>query len=228
MDYAGRRDRLRRAMNKAGIDTLLVTHFVNVTYLTGFTGEDSYLLLHRGGEVIISDHRYTVQLNEECPDLDLHIRKPGVAIHDTVARVLRWAKVGRVGVEADSMTLGAQMKIAERLPKVEFVATSGLVEELRAVKDAEEVALIREAVRKAEKAFAVLRASLRADKTEKLVADELEYQLRLFGARCSAFETIVGVGSRARVAARPPYRAADRRGGFRAHRLGRQGRLIPQ
>ena len=42
-------------------------NFTNVTYLTGFTGDDSYLLVTANGETLISDERYTTQLEEECP-----------------------------------------------------------------------------------------------------------------------------------------------------------------
>ncbi len=49
--HAERRDKLRRLLKKTGADALLVTNFTNVTYLTGFTGDDSYLLVRRDGEV---------------------------------------------------------------------------------------------------------------------------------------------------------------------------------
>src|SRR5689334_5998408 len=76
--YTARRDKLRRSIKKAGVDALLVTSFTNVTYLTGFTGDDSYLLVLPKGEVLLTDPRYTTQLEEECPGLKLEIRQPGV------------------------------------------------------------------------------------------------------------------------------------------------------
>ena len=48
--YQLRRDRLRKLLRKAGVDSLLVTNFTNVTYLTGFTGDDSYLLIAPAGK----------------------------------------------------------------------------------------------------------------------------------------------------------------------------------
>jgi len=44
-DFERRRERLRRRLRRAGVTGLLITDFTNVTYLTGFTGDDSYLLL---------------------------------------------------------------------------------------------------------------------------------------------------------------------------------------
>lgn len=195
--HQARRERLRRALRKTGAEALLVTNFTNVTYLTGFTGDDSYLLLRADGEVVLSDPRYTTQLGEECPGLDLHIRRPGTDMIQAVAKVLRSARIGRLGIEADSMSVALREKIAAERPKMEIVSTSGLVETLRQVKDKGEIARIRRAVWHAEKAFGVLRATLRPEHTEKQVARDLEHQMRLFGAKSRSFSSIVGVGPRA-------------------------------
>jgi Xaa-Pro aminopeptidase len=205
--FLSRREKLRRAIKKAGADALLVTNFTNVTYLTGFTGDDSWLLVRLDGDVLVTDGRYTTQLSEECPGLELVVRPPSVKIVAAVAKTVRQAKIGRLGVEGDSMTLSSRDAVASKLPKLELATTSGLVEELRQVKDKEEIARIRQAVWYAEKAFGVVRASLRPESTEKGIADDLEYQMRLFGAGKSSFTTIVGVGPRA---ALPHARVTDR------------------
>jgi Xaa-Pro aminopeptidase len=192
-----RRERLRLAVKKAGAEALLVTDFTNVTYLTGFTGDDSYLLLHPGGAVVLSDPRYTTQLGEECPGLDLYIRRPGATMIQAISKVLRSAKVQRLGIEADWMSVALREQVAGERPKMEILPTSGLVETLRQIKDQDEIARIRRAVWQAEKAFAVLRSTLRPEKTEKQIAAELEYQMRLFGAKGCSFSSIVGVGPRA-------------------------------
>ena len=228
MDFQARRDRLRKAFQKAGVDALLVTDFTNVTYLTGFTGDDSYLLVRRDGEIVLSDPRYITQLGEECPGVDLHIRPPGVTMLQAVVRVVRAARIGRLGIEGDSMTVGLRDRMAEKLPKVEIVATSGLVEQLRLIKDKEEIARLRQAVWQAEKAFAVLRSTLRPEMTEKEAADELEHQFRLFGAKDAAFPSIVAVGPRAALPHAAPTQKADRRRRFRAGRLGGQRGAVPK
>jgi Xaa-Pro aminopeptidase len=195
--YAARRDKLRRQLKKLGLDALLVTNFTNVTYLTGFTGDDSYLLVLDRGEVMVSDPRYTTQLAEECPALEASIRPPGVGMVDEVVKVARRAKLSKLGIEGTSMTVSLRDQIAAALAKTELVATSDLVEELRVIKDKEEVAEIRRAVWFAERAFAVLRASLRPERTEKEVADELENNIRLFGGKSCSFPSIIAVGARA-------------------------------
>ncbi|MGO8748856.1 MAG: M24 family metallopeptidase [Thermoguttaceae bacterium] len=192
-----RRDKLRRLIRKSAVDSLLVTDFTNVTYLTGFTGDDSFLLIHRDGAILISDGRYVTQLQEECPGLDLHIRATGTTIAKAAIQVAESSGVGRLGIEADSMAVSLRDQLAERLAASQIVSTTGFVEALRQVKDKEEIAQVRRAIWYAEKAFEVLRATLRPEKTEKQVADELEMQMRMFGAKCASFPSIVAAGPRA-------------------------------
>jgi Xaa-Pro aminopeptidase len=202
-----RRQKLRRQIRQEGLDGLLVTSFINVTYLTGFTGDDSYLLLTAAQDVVISDQRYTTQLEEECPGLDLAIRGPGTKMLDFTRKTLEKAKLNRLGVEADSMTVGTRNALAQALPKVELVPTSGWVEELRIVKDKSEIDRTRRACELARRTFEVVRAKLTPEMTEQQVSNELEYQARQFGAKRMSFETIVAVGPRAALPhARPTAR----------------------
>lgn len=214
MDFQSRRNRLRKAFKTTGVDALLVTDFTNVTYLTGFTGDDSYLLIRRNGETILSDPRYTTQLGEECPGVDLLIRPPGVTMLQSVVKALRAAKVSRLGIEGDSMTVGLRDRLAEKIPKTKIFSTSGMVEKLREIKDKYEIARLRNAVTQAEKAFEAMRSWLRPETTEKEAADELEHQCRLFGAKDAAFPTIVAVGPRAALPHATPTRQCIGEGGF--------------
>jgi Xaa-Pro aminopeptidase len=201
--FRERRDRLRHSLRAHELDGILVTSFTNVTYLTGFTGDSSYLLLTQSVELMISDGRYTTQLDEECPGIERFIRGPEITVVDAAIRVLKKAKVGKLGIEGASMTVAAKEKIEKDLPSQTLATTEGAVEELRQIKDKDEVAAIRRAIRHAERAFAVLRATLRGDVTEKQVADDLEHQIRVLGAKQTSFAPIVAVGPQA---ALPHYR----------------------
>lgn len=192
-----RRERLRRAVRKTGAEAILVTEFTNVTYLTGFTGDDSYLLVRADGEVLLSDGRYTTQLQEECPGLEVHIRKPGVAILQAVTRLLYEAQITRLALEGDSLCLAAAERLRADVANLQTVTTSGLVERLRRIKDKDEIARLRRAIWYAEKGFAAIRGLVHPEQTERDVANELEYQMRRFGARGPAFPSIVAVGPRA-------------------------------
>ena len=206
---APRRDRLRRLLKRSGANAILVTNFSNVTYLTGFTGDDSYLLVTRDGQVLVTDSRYTIQLSEECPGLPLEVRQTGSgkSIVDVTAKVVKKAKVAQLAIEANVMTVALLDQLRDKLPRATFIPTHGLVEQLRTIKDREEVAEIRNAVRIAEKAFGVVRAALRRDQTEKQIADDLDRQIRLFGGLGCSFVTIVAAGPRAALPHAPPTEA---------------------
>ena len=161
--YKQRRDKLRRLVRDAEAEAILVTSYDNVTYLTGFTGDSSYLLMTRDGQIMLSDRRYTTQLETECPNIDLEIRGPETTMLDCVAKVLRKAKLGSLAIEASNVSLEFSQKLTEKLPKVNLVSTSGLVETLREIKDKDELAEIREAIEIAERAFAVVKAGLRPE-----------------------------------------------------------------
>ena len=69
--FEKRRDRLRATLKRNGHKAMLVTNEINVTYLTGFTGDSSYLLVTRDAATILTDSRYNTQLEEECPGLPM-------------------------------------------------------------------------------------------------------------------------------------------------------------
>lgn len=197
-DFAKRRDKLRRLVRKTDADAILVTDELNVTYLTGFTGDSSYLLVtNSGDELILSDMRYGTHIETECPGLEMSIRGPGVQMLEAIPKVIKSAKVSSLAIETAAMSVAFHEEFAKALSSITLVPTKGVVEELREIKDKHEIAEIREAVGIAEKAFAVVKASMRPDQTEKELLDAIENHVRLFGGECTAFWPIVGVGSSA-------------------------------
>ena len=216
MDFAGRREKLRKLLKKSGAEALLVSSEPNVTYLTGFTGDSSYLLLSPDKELLISDGRYDTQIAGECPGLEMDIRRAGVLIHEQTIKILRAAKIARLAIEAESMSVATRDLIAEKLPKMEFGHSTGMVESLRECKDKDELALIREAIRIAESSFAAIRASFNPEQTEAQVGDALERQIRAMGGDGPAFATIVAAGPRA---ALPHARVSGARVGEADHVL---------
>ena len=194
--FAKRRDKLCRQLRKHKLAGLLITNFTNVSYLTGFSGDDSYLLVTPKRAILLSDERYTTQLEEECPDLDLEVRGPGKKMLSSVSKVVSNLKLSQLGFESASMTIALHAALTDCLKNCDLVATDGWVEQLRIVKDREEIERTREACRLARRAFEVVRATLTPEMTELEVAAELEYRARRFGGKCMSFPSIVAVGPR--------------------------------
>ncbi len=164
--------------------------------------------------MLVSDGRYTTQLAEECPGLEVHVRAIGQPLIDAIAGAVGKLGIGHLGFESEHLSAADFLTLKEKLTHVELEPVSGRVEELRAVKDRGEIAAIREAIVDRRARFAMLRAGLRLQETEKDVADALEAYLRRCGATSASFPPIVAVGARsalphARPSAEPRIGDAD-------------------
>lgn len=206
-----RQARLRERLRREGLAGLIVTHMPNVRYLTGFTGSSAVLLVFERETVLVTDTRYEVQAGREVGDL----------ARTEVVRAEVWERVGRevirtiaecrvqnggYGIEAEAVTVATARRLADLgLPDLKPV--SGYVEDLRAVKDAEEIEAIRAAATLAQEAFAAALPSLRSGVREIDVAAALESALRLRGSEWHPFPTIVASGPRS---ALPHARTSDR------------------
>jgi len=216
MDVPARVERLRATLadsgpDGSGIDALLVTHLVNVRYLTGFTGSAAIVLLTPDGLLFVTDGRYGDQSVEQLTaagiDFHLHIGLTGAAQKDYLREAA--AGIPRLGLEADDVTWAQQRRYAtDWFPDAELVPTEGLVEMLRRVKDAGEVARMAEAARIADDALAKVRPRLAEGCTEREIALDLDFEMRRLGAQGSSFETIVASGPNG---AKPHHRPGDRR-----------------
>lgn len=205
--FVDRRRRLAEALTGARLDALAVAHLPNVRYLTGFTGSNAVLLLAGRKATLYTDPRYTLQARQEC-DLPVRIVAQG-PLWSGVASEVRRRGWRSVGLEASHVSHQQWQNIASSLGRaVRLKDASGLVEKLRMVKDAGEIAAIRASVHLAAKAFGKAIRKARVGMTELALAAEIDHQMRLLGAEGPAFETIIASGERsalphARPTARP-------------------------
>jgi Xaa-Pro aminopeptidase len=212
MAVGQRLDRLRPLVDRAGADALLVTTLANIRYLTGFSGSAALFLLTSEGALLVTDGRYRTQAAEQ---LDLAGLSQAVELVVGGAQVQRDAIVARaggagirVGLEAENVSWGSQRRWADTLAEAEMVATAGVVEGLRLVKDAGEVARIAAAAAIADAALGQVLGILGQGRTEEEVALALDTAMRRLGSQDRAFETIVASGPNA---AKPHARPSARR-----------------
>ena len=129
--FAQRRRKLRAELKRQGITAMLVTDELNVTYLSGFSGDSSYLLVLPKNTIIISDFRYISEIQSDCPDIDSVIRPSVESMEEASRKLINKAKVPSVALEGNSLSLGQAEALAEALPSVNLVTTSSIVEKLR-------------------------------------------------------------------------------------------------
>jgi Xaa-Pro aminopeptidase len=194
----------------SGIDAIVVSDLVNVRYLTGFTGSNAALLVFADDTptVLATDGRYRTQAAQQAPGVEVAI-EPACAPH-LVGRALAGG-AGRIGFESHVVTVEGFDALSCPLADAtgpELVRASGIVERLREVKDAGEIALLQLACEAADAALADLvnNGGLRPGRTERAVGRELEALMLDHGADGPSFETIVAAGANSAV---PHHRPTD-------------------
>jgi len=200
VDHFKRIGALRRKLTRAGLSGLVVTQLPDLRYLSGFTGSSAALAVTARAARLFTDGRYTAQAAEEVSAAKLEIvsgppaasavqwlaAQPGVSIAGfdpawtTVAELSRWKSA-----------------LPSNLRRSFFAALPlGLIDQLRRVKDDNELAIMAEAALLGCKLFDHVLGFIRPGLREIEVAAELEHQARLMGAEAMSFETIVASGPR--------------------------------
>jgi Xaa-Pro aminopeptidase len=199
---------LRRRLLDLELDALVVTSPENIRYLSGFTGSLGYLIIGTDAAEILGDSRYWLQMEAEAPAFRLMPSGPSHGLWALIAQRLKALGLRRVGFESQHLTFDQHQRLSGAMsPEQTSVATAGLVEDLRIVKEAEEVELLRVVASIAGRAFDRVRPAIRPGLRERDVAFLLEQTFRELGADGPAFETIVAAGERG---ALPHGRASDR------------------
>ena len=212
LETGGRLGHLREGLEAAGCDALLVTNLSNVRYLTGFTGSAALLLVAGSSAVLTTDGRYRTQAAEQLAAAGV-VASIEIGNQVDQHRTLAAAAGGRsrVGLEAAAVTWAAQRALADVFTDHELVPTTGVVEALRRVKDAGELARMEAAAAVADAALAEILALVADGRTEAEVGLALDFAMRRLGASGPAFETIVAAGPNgAKPHARPGPRPIGR------------------
>jgi len=204
-----RRNKVRARLPEFGADAMLVTKLVNVRYLTGFSGSAGVLLV--GAEdVFFTDTRYEEQSAREVPDCRRVV--PAAGQEKVLAGEITGQGIAKLAIEAAHVTLAQAKRWREEMPAVSFVETTGVVEELRKVKDASEIEALRRAAAIGDKGLSELLGRLREGMTEVEVAAELEDTMRRAGSEGLSFPTIIAFGENAAEPHHSPNARRLRRG----------------
>jgi Xaa-Pro aminopeptidase len=182
-------------METRHVPLILVTHLVNVRYLTGFTGSAGMVLLGPRQGILWVDPRYTLQAQEQAEGVEVIEEKKGIL--KGVASWFRKNGVREAAFEASNLTCAQFEQLGKEAGhRLRLKPAGGLIEELRAVKDRGEIEAIRRAGKVTAEVFAEVLPRVRPGVIEQDLAAEVEYRMRKKGSEGAAFETIVASGPR--------------------------------
>ncbi len=188
--------KLRTAIAEKGLDALLISQPENLRYLSGFTGSSGWLLISEQNAILATDFRYVEQAKGESPDFEIiQTKQEPYNWLPSLVCDLGWHKLG---FEANSMSYDGYHKLSEAMKakqvKLEFVPTTGIVEQLRSIKEPEELEFILRAAEITVAAFEQVKEIIRPGTTEKEAAWNIEKFLRQEGSEGMPFEIIVASG----------------------------------
>lgn len=193
LDHSARLQKLRQQFEPLGLDALVVSQPENRRYLSGFTGSDGTLFITHQQAILITDFRYVEQSAREAPQFTV-VETPPEALPRRLNDLASEEGAQRVGFESHRVAVADHRDWAEAAGSYRLVPTKELVEDMRAVKDEQELKIIKRAVALADAAMAHIREVIAPGMAEKDVAWELESYVRTRGGEAVAFDLIVASG----------------------------------
>jgi len=184
----------QKALKEGKFNGYLVFRNTNMMYLTGFSGA-SALLIPENGE----NKAYVYGVNYEhaktdLPELSVELMKRGENLMAKIAKQAKTFKIKRLAV--DALNVESWRSLTKALGNEKMLETDHrFIRELRSVKDAEEIELMRKAAELTSEGMRVAYETLAAGTREYEVAAEIEYAMRKQGSEGTAFETIVASGA---------------------------------
>lgn len=188
--------RLREKLKEKDLDAAIIIGRPNTLYLSGFTGTTSYLLIGMDKAWLVVDFRYTIQAREQAFE-GIEVIEHADSFHATLDELMAENKLLRIGFEGHMLTFTEYERLTLKLtvPK-DYVNLGGIVDQLRMVKDADEIERINEAVLLGDKVFDHILKFIKPGLKETEVSAEMEYIMKKLGAKGPSFETIVASGHR--------------------------------
>ncbi|MCX5813064.1 MAG: Xaa-Pro peptidase family protein [Proteobacteria bacterium] len=192
-----RENRIEKVHNliyEKDLDACVIRGMDNIFYLTGFKGSEGTLVITKGDVLLITDFRYVTYANEVTKDVkivELMSKK------NVLSEICEKYVIRRMGFDSYHTMYKIYSMWKDTITNTEFIPLENEIEEIRQCKDPEEIDAIIKAVDISTNAFIEVFEKICSDKTEKEIADELEYTMRRMGADCPSFDTIVASGARA-------------------------------
>ena len=189
-------NKLLQYMKEQELDGFYVSSKINVSYISGYTGDDSCLFITPNCYYFLTDARYTEQAQKECPDYKiLDTRSLPYSRGKLLENLAEEQNVKRIGFEEDQISFQIYRGLTEE-SKREWVPTSGVIEEMRMIKTPQEIQYLRNACDISCRAFERIIKDIKPGVTEKELAAKLSLYMVMEGADTMPYGNILISGAR--------------------------------
>jgi Xaa-Pro aminopeptidase/Xaa-Pro dipeptidase len=178
-------------IDELGMDAALILDIQNIRYFTGFTGSEGALLAGKGRMCLLVDGRYITQARFQAVKAEVVQFKQKIP---EIARIINDWDVASVSVEAGAISYQQYLELTNGIPRLAINPLGPEFSRIRAIKDDDEIDLIRKAACISAEALNALRGAIKPGISERDLALELEYRMGRSGSEGVSFETIVASG----------------------------------
>ncbi len=204
MDNTTRIEKVQAQLRRKKLDALIISEPHNRRYLCGYSamdhdiGESSGILLvpARTNPILLTDFRYQIQAEQEAGEIKVMLYPKGLLA--LLKTVLPDMGVQKLAFESHYTLHSVAGEMEETFKKlnISLHPLTDLVEEMRIVKDEEEISKLRKSVLLNEAVFEEVYQTITPGQTEIEIALAIENAMRKKGAEAPSFETIVATGKR--------------------------------
>lgn len=203
IDYGKRVALLQAELRRRRLGALLVSDETNVSYLNGFTGHDSMLLVTPKKAFFITDSRYIEEAGQTVKGFDILLVE--ISTYGTIEQLVKKNRLKTVGFESMNLPFEVASRLKRLARPARFEPVRDMVEMQRSVKDSSEIVLIKNSIRLTKKVFDKIAALVRPGVSERSLAKKVQTEFIASGAS-AAFEPIIASGPNA---SRPHARPSD-------------------
>ena len=187
--------RINQLTNKLNLEenqAFLIFNQYNITYLSSFNGHAATILITKNHNYLMTDYRYFEQAKEQAVNFKVICRdRTKQSLNHLINEILLKESVEIAYFESDHINVSNYKNLFEELNTIKLIAKSRLVEELRYLKDTQEIESIQKAAKIADLALEKMLEHVKENVTERELANELDYQMAKLGSEELSFATIL-------------------------------------
>ncbi|HHX62073.1 MAG TPA: aminopeptidase P family protein [Epulopiscium sp.] len=194
-----RTEKLLALLKEQDIDAMIIVNPSNRRYLSHFTGSAGTLYISPKKQVLLTDFRYIEQANKQCPDYEVQNHQ-AKGLLPLLKELMDADHVKNIGIESDTVTYAQYQEYKTVFGEITITGTKSMVEDLRRIKDHEEIECLTRAETIGDIAFTnivrFIKENYSKGVTENEIALELEVNMRKNGAQGTSFSSIVAAGTK--------------------------------